>query len=144
MVSPLGAFTKDFLKETAEANLEVTAAVVGRFNPLAVPIVDFALSLIVVGVLRLFSSFLAPLAVIGVVFKLVLGVFKAEPFLSAPFFYAKAVEGLLIPNTFFVLGVLGADTWFFKASCKSFFNLSISSYIVATFSLTWASTISFI
>ena len=87
------------------------AAVVGRFNPLDVPIVDLVFSLLVFGVLRLFSTTLdPPLDVNGVVFKLRFGVCTAAPFFSAPFFKATEVEGLIIPNVFFGAGVLGAAT----------------------------------
>jgi hypothetical protein len=63
-----------FLLALAEAILLLTAAVVGRFSPLVVPGAGLIMSLLVVGVLRLLSSFLIPLAVIGVVFTLRLGV----------------------------------------------------------------------
>ena len=52
------------------------AAVVGRFIPLDVPTVDLIFSLLVLGVLRLFSPILDPPLddIIGVVFTLRLGV----------------------------------------------------------------------
>jgi hypothetical protein len=96
-----------FLLALAEAKLLLTAAVVGRFKPLVDPGAGLIISLLVVGVLRLLSSFLTTLAVIGVVFTLRFGVCSAAPFLSATTLGATAVEGLEIPNTFFGAGVLG-------------------------------------
>jgi hypothetical protein len=103
VVSPLDAFEAGILLLILPVdNLLLTVAVVGRFNPLAVPIAD--LVMVLLGVVRFASSFFAAaLTYIGVVVAPRLGVS-----LAAPTNYL-AVYGLAIPNTFFGAGVFGAD-----------------------------------